>query len=47
MNRWKRLGALALTAALCLGLLSGCGQSGEGTTLSVCVGGDVEELDPI
>lgn len=47
MNRWKRLGALALTAALCLGLLGGCGQSGEGTTLSVCVGSDVKELDPI
>ena len=45
MRNWKRAWALALTAALCLGLLSGCGQ--EETSLSVCVGGAPEDLDPI
>ena len=45
MRNWKRAWALALTAALCLGLLSGCGQ--EETSLSVCVGGEPEDLDPI
>ena len=47
MKHWKRRLALLLTAALCAAALSGCGQSGDAMDLSVCVGGEPEELDPI
>ena len=47
MKHGKRRLALLLTAALCICTLPGCGQSGDGLTLSVCVGGEPEELDPI
>ena len=48
MKNWKRRWALFLAAALLLALsLTGCGGSGEGPALSVCVGGAPEELDPI
>ena len=46
MKHGKRRLALLLTAALCICTLPGCGQSGDGLTLSVCVGGEPEELDP-
>ena len=47
MKHWKRRLALLLTAALCAAALSGCGRSGDAMDLSVCVGGEPEELDPI
>lgn len=50
MKIWKRAAAAALAAALCLGLLSGCGQQSEessGLALSVCLGRAPESLDPI
>lgn len=53
MRIGRRAGACLLAAALCFGLLSGCGQSaasggdGEGLSLSVCVGGAPSTLDPI
>ena len=47
MNKWKRGLALLLAAAMSLALFSGCGQSGEALSLSVCAGGPPEELDPI
>lgn len=47
MRNWKRTWALLTAAALSLGLFTGCGRSGEELALSVCVGGEPEELDPI
>ena len=47
MKHWKRRLALLLSAVLSVSLLAGCGQSGEGLALSVCVGGAPAELDPI
>ena len=47
MKNWKRRWALFLAAALLALSLTGCGGSGEGPALSVCVGGAPEELDPI
>ena len=47
MGFWKRLWALALTAALFLSLLSGCAKDSEGLSLSVCVGPSPMTLDPI
>ena len=47
MANWKRLIALALSGALCLVLLAGCAGEDEAFTLSVCVGGTPESLDPI
>ena len=47
MKHWKRRLALLLAAALCAAALSGCGRSGDAMDLSVCVGGEREELDPI
>lgn len=47
MKNWKRRWALFLTAVLLALSLTGCGGSGEGLALSVCVGGAPEELDPI
>ena len=47
MAFWKRLWTLALTAALCLSLLSGCAKDSEGLSLSVCVGSSPMTLDPI
>lgn len=48
MKRCKRLAALALTAALTLTLLAGCGRnSAEGLELAVSVGDAVTTLDPI
>ena len=47
MKCWKRFAALAAAAALCMGLLSGCGEAAEGVALSVCAGSAPESLDPI
>ncbi len=47
MKCWKRIAALAAAAALCMGLLSGCGEAAEGVALSVCAGSAPESLDPI
>lgn len=47
MAIWKRLIALALSGALCLILMAGCAGDEEAFTLSVCVGGTPESLDPI
>ena len=47
MKNWKRRWALFLAAVLLALSLTGCGGSGEGPALSVCVGGAPEELDPI
>ena len=47
MKNWKRRWALFLAAALLALSLTGCGGSGGGPALSVCVGGAPEELDPI
>ena len=47
MKNWKRRWALFLAAALLALSLTGCGGSGEGPALSVCVGGAPEELDPL
>ena len=49
MKHWRRYGALALAAVLCLSLLSGCGEEAEERNdlqLSVCVGDEPETLDP-
>ncbi len=48
MNLWKRLGAAALSAALCMAVLAGCaGEAADGVALSVCVGDTPVTLDPI
>ena len=47
MKHWKRRLALLLAAALCVSALAGCAQGGDAMSLSVCVGGAPEELDPI
>ena len=47
MKHWKRRLALLLAAALCVSALAGCAQGGDAMSLSVCVGGALEELDPI
>ena len=47
MRCWKRWSAALLALTLCMGLLSGCSQEEARPGLSVCVGADVETLDPI
>ena len=47
MRCWKRWSAALLALTLCMGLLSGCSQGEARPGLSVCVGADVETLDPI
>ena len=47
MKHWKRRLALLLAAALCVSALAGCVRGGDAMSLSVCVGGAPEELDPI
>ena len=47
MRCWKRWSAALLALTLCMGLLSGCAQDEENPALSVCVGAEVETLDPI
>lgn len=50
MKIWRRAAAAGLAAALCLGLLSGCGQQSggaDGLALSVCLGAAPESLDPV
>lgn len=47
MKHWKRRLALLLAAALCVSALAGCARGGDAMSLSVCVGGAPEELDPI
>ena len=49
MKFWKRFGALALSAALCLPLLTGCDKETpveEDRTLDVSVGSSPVSLDP-
>ena len=47
MRIWKQLACLALSGAMCLGLLAGCAGEGDGVSLSVCVGAAPVSLDPI
>ena len=47
MKHWKRRLALLLAAALCVSALAGCARGGDAMSLSVCVGGAPEELNPI
>jgi len=47
MRCWKRWSAALLALTLCMGLLSGCSQGEARPGLSVCVGVDMETLDPI
>ncbi len=47
MKKQTRWVGVLLAAALCLGLLSGCGGGEAGMDLSVCVGAAPENLDPI
>ena len=47
MRKIKKYAALLLAAALCVLALAGCEKEEEGIDLSVCVGGPVENLDPI
>lgn len=47
MKHWKLRLALLLAAALCVSALAGCARGGDAMSLSVCVGGAPEELDPI
>lgn len=50
MRRLKRAAILAVSAALAIGILSGCGashQQSSGLNLSVCLGGGLTTLDPI
>jgi oligopeptide transport system substrate-binding protein len=49
MKRIRRAAALALAAVLCLILLAGCEENRQasGLTLSVCLGGAPESLDPV
>lgn len=47
MRCWKRWSAALLALTLCMGLLSGCAQEEARPGLSVCVGAEVETLDPI
>lgn len=47
MRIWKRLACLALSGAMCLGLLAGCAGEADGVSLSVCVGSSPVSLDPI
>lgn len=47
MKHWKRRLTLLLAAALCVSALAGCARGGDAMSLSVCVGGAPEELDPI
>ena len=46
MKRTKRLAALVLSAALCAGMLAGCGKTERSSVLSVCAGDDVTTFDP-
>ena len=46
MKRTKRLAALILSAALCAGMLAGCGKTERSSVLSVCAGDDVTTFDP-
>ena len=47
MRSWKRPAALLMAAALWVSVLAGCGGRETGGALSVCVGGEPENLDPI
>ena len=47
MRCWKRWSAALLALTLCMGLLSGCAQEEAHPALSVCVGAEIETLDPI
>ena len=47
MRNCKRAGALTLSAALALTLMSGCSRGGEGLSLSVWTGAAPVSLDPI
>ena len=47
MRCWKRWSAALLALTLCMGLLSGCSQGEARPGLSVCIGADMETLDPI
>lgn len=47
MLRSKRLAALLLPAVLCVSMLAGCAKAGEGLSLSVCAGAELQTLDPI
>lgn len=47
MLRSKRLAALLLAATLCVSMLAGCADAGEGLSLSVCAGAELQTLDPI
>lgn len=46
MRRIKRWAALALSAALCAGMLCGCGETETVSILPVCAGSDVTTFDP-
>lgn len=46
MRQLKRRAALALSAALCAGILSGCGKAEEPSVLPVCAGSEVTTFDP-
>ena len=46
MRQMKRWAALALSAVLCAGILSGCGRAEETSILPVCVGSGVTTFDP-
>lgn len=47
MRQWKRTVGLILTAVLSLSLLSGCGEQDEAWAMTVCLGSEVGNLDPI
>lgn len=47
MRCWKRWSAALLALTLCMGLLSGCSQGEARPGLSVCIGADMETLDPV
>lgn len=47
MRILKQLAALALSGAMCIGLLAGCAGEADGVSLSVCVGPAPVTLDPI
>lgn len=47
MKRWKRCAVLCTVLALCVCILTGCGEGTAGISLSVCAGGAPESLDPI
>ena len=47
MRHWKQQFVLLMTAVLCISILAGCSGQNTEFALSVCVGGEPEELDPI